>query len=135
MFVLRIVTIASAIVLAHAPAFAHAQSAAAAKPAVTASGEIKAGVYDLEIAFGGGTMPGALTIKQVNADSLTATLKVGDHEPPPVRKLVRRGPALHLEAGGDGLSVIYDLEFTSDAVTGKFTFNGDPGLVSGKLKK
>ena len=135
MFVLRIVTIASAIVLAHAPAFAHAQSAAAAKPAASASGEIKAGVYDLEIAFGGGTMPGALTIKQVNADSLSAVVQVGDHEPPPVRKLVRRGSALHLEAGGDGVSVIYDLEFMSDAVTGKFTFNGDPGLVSGKLKK
>ena len=99
------------------------------------TGEIKAGVYDLEIAFGGGTMPGLLTVTQVNADSLTASLKVGDHEPPPVRKIVRRGSTLHLEAGGDGMSVIYDLQFTTDAVNGKFTFNGDPGLVSGKLKK
>jgi len=135
MFVLRILTIATAIVLAQTPAFAQAQSAAAAKPAASASGDIKAGVYDLEIAFGGGTMPGALTITQVNADSLTASLQVGDHAPPPVRKLVRRGSALHLEAGGDGVTVIYDLEFTSDGVAGKFTFNGDPGLVSGKLKK
>jgi hypothetical protein len=52
-----------------------------------------------------------------------------------VRKIVRNGSALHLEAGGDGLSVIYDLQFTADAVNGKFTFNGDPGFVSGKLKK
>ena len=40
-----------------------------------------------------------------------------------------------IEAGGDGLSVIYDLQFSADAVNGKFTFNGDPGLVFGKLKK
>jgi hypothetical protein len=133
--VLRIITIATAIVLATTPALAQSQSAATTKPAATASGEIKPGAYDLEIAFGGGTMPGLLTIKQVNADSLTATLKVGEHEPPPLRKLVRHGSSLHLEAGGDGMSVIYDLEFTSDAVNGKFTFNGDPGLVSGKLKK
>ena len=132
---LRIVTIATAVVLATTPALAQSQSATATKPAVSSSGEIKAGVYDLEIAFGGGTMPGLLTIKQVNADSLTATLKVGEHEPPPLRKLVRRGAELHLEAGGDGMSVIYDLQFTGDAVNGKFTFNGDPGLVSGKLKK
>lgn len=132
---LRILTIATAVVLAATPALTQAQSSAAAKPASTSSGEIKVGVYDLEIAFGGGTMPGTLTVKQVNADSLTATLKVGDHEPPPLRKLVRNGSALRLEAGGDGMNVIYDLQFTSDAVTGKFTFNGDPGLVSGKLKK
>ena len=131
----RILTIATAIVVAATPAAAQAQSATAAKPAANTSGEIKAGVYDLEIAFGGGTMPGLLTVKQVNADSLAATLKVGDHEPPPVRKLVRRGSSLRIEAGGDGVSVIYDLEFASEAVNGKFTFNGDPGIVSGKLKK
>lgn len=132
---LRLLAIATAVVLSSAPASAQAPSANAAKPTASSSGEIKAGVYDLEIAFGGGTMPGLLTIQQVNADSLTATLKVGDHEPPPVRKLVRRGSALHLEAGGDGSSVIYELQFTSDAVNGTFTFNGDPGLVSGKLKQ
>ena len=131
---LRILTIATAVVLASNAALAQSQSATT-KPAANTSGEIKAGVYDLEIAFGGGTMPGLLTVKQVNADSLTATLKVGDHEPPPLRKLVRKGSTLHLEAGGDGLSVIYDLQFASDAVNGKFTFNGDPGIVSGKLKK
>jgi hypothetical protein len=48
---------------------------------------------------------------------------------------MRNGSALHLEAGGDGVNVIYDLQFTTDTVNGKFTFNGDPGLVSGKLKK
>jgi hypothetical protein len=135
MLVLRIVTIATAVVLAATPVVAQSQSSATAKPAAGPTGEIKAGVYDLEIAFGGGTMPGLLTVTQVNADSLTASLKVGDHEPPPVRKIVRRGSTLHLEAGGDGMSVIYDLQFTTDAVNGKFTFNGDPGLVSGKLKK
>ena len=132
---LRILTIATAIVVAATPAAAQSQSATAAKPATNASGEIKPGTYDLEIAFGGGTMPGLLTVKRVNADSLTATLQVGDHEPPPVRKIVRSGSTLHLEAGADGLSVIYDLQFTNDAVSGKFSFNGDPGLVSGKLKK
>ena len=132
---LRVLTIATAVVLSATPVVAHAQSSAAAKPAASASGEIKAGEYDLEIAFGGGTMPGLLTIKQVNRDSLTATLRVGDHDPPPVRKIVRNGSTLHLEAGNDGTSVIYDLQFTADAVNGKFTFNGDPGLVSGKLKK
>lgn len=130
---LRIVTIATAVVLATTPALA--QSSAATKPAASSSGEIKAGAYDLEIAFGGGTMPGLLTIKQVNTDSLTATLQVGDHGPPPLRKLVRKGSTLHLEAGGDGVDVIYDLQFTADAVTGKFTFNGEPGIVSGKLQK
>jgi len=133
--VFRVLTIATAVVLSATPVATRAQSSGAAKPAATAAGEIKTGEYDLEIAFGGGTMPGLLTIKQVNRDSLTATLRVGDHDPPPVRKIVRNGSALHLEAGGDGLNVIYDLQFTADAVNGKFTFNGDPGLVSGKLKK
>jgi hypothetical protein len=131
--VLRLTTIAAAIVLAATPVIAQAQSSAA-KPAASPA-TIKPGVYDLDIAFGGGTMTGLLTIKAVNADSLTASLQIGDHQPPPVRKLMRNGSALHLEAGGDGVNVIYDLQFTTDTVNGKFTFNGDPGLVSGKLKK
>jgi hypothetical protein len=131
--VLRLTTIAAAIVLAATPVIAQAQSSAAKSAASPAT--IKPGVYDLDIAFGGGTMTGLLTIKAVNADSLTASLQIGDHQPPPVRKLMRIGSALHLEAGGDGVNVIYDLQFTTDTVNGKFTFNGDPGLVSGKLKK
>jgi len=39
-----------------------------------------------------------------------------------------------IEAGNDGVSVVYDLKFDGDAVAGKFTFNGDPGLVSGKRR-
>ena len=131
----RLLAVAAAVILVNAPVSAQAPSTNASGPATSSPREIKVGVYDLEIAFGGGTMTGLLTIKQVNVDSLTAALQVGDHEPPPVRKLVRRGSTLHLEAGTEGVNVIYDLEFTNDFVNGKFTFNGDPGLVSGKLKK
>ena len=128
-------TIVTAVVLAATPVFAYAQSSVASKPTANASAEIKAGVYDLELAFGGGAMPGSLTIKRVTDDSLSVLLRVGEHEPPPIRKLVRDGSKLRIEAGAEGMSVIYDLQFAGEALNGKFTFNGDPGLVSGKLKK
>ncbi len=93
---------------------------------------IRTGTYNLQIVFGGGVMDGTLTLAQTG-DSLTARMKVGDHDSP-VRAGERKGNRLALESSAPGVAVHYDLEFKGDQVTGSFTFNGDKGTVSGKLK-
>jgi len=128
---MRIVTFATAFLLAASAAVAQApQSTAAAKPA----GTIQTGTYDIELAIGGGVLPGTLELKPAG-DSLGAVIKVGDHNPPPVTRITRSGSTLTIAAAAEGLNVEYRLTFTGDALTGTFTFNGDAGLVSGKRRK
>ena len=128
---MRIATFATAFLLTASAAFAQAPtSTAGAKQA----GTIQAGTYDIELAIGGGTLPGTLELKPAG-DSLTAVIKVGDHNPPPVTRITRNGPQLTIAAGAEGMNVEYRLTFSGDVLTGTFTFNGDPGLVSGKRRK
>jgi hypothetical protein len=115
-----------------------AQGAAAAssaqKPAATSSSTaIRPGTYDLDVAFGGGILQGTLELATVG-DSLTAKLHVGEHEPP-IRTLTRQGSRLTLNAGAEGMSLVYELKFDGDAISGSFTMNGDQGLVTGKRRK
>ena len=131
---LRIVTLAAAVLLAATTASAQAQSAPATSSKAATSGAIKPGMYDIELAFGGGVMKGSLEITAVG-DSVGAKVLVGDHAPPPVRKVKRSGSNLTIEAGDAGVTVVYDLAFDGDGLGGKFTFNGDPGLVTGKRRK
>jgi hypothetical protein len=124
----RLAALAAALLLAaipFAPAFSQAP-----KPA---SGTVKPGVYDLELAMGGGVLQGTLALT-ATGDSLTAKLHVGEHDAPPVRSLTRAGSHLVLTLGGEGTTVVYQLDFDGDAVKGSFTFNGDPGFVSGKRR-
>lgn len=93
---------------------------------------IKTGTYNLQILYGGGTLDGTLVLTQ-NGDSLKAKLKLGDHDSP-VRAGERKGNKLALESDTPGMAVHYDLEFKGDQVTGSFTFNGEPGTVTGKLQ-
>ena len=130
---LRTATLAAAILLGAAVASAQAPATATSKAAATA-GTIKPGTYDIELAIGGGIINGTMEITAVG-DSLGAKIAVGDHAPPPVRKIKRSGSNLTIEAGDVGVSVNYDLTFDGDAVGGKFTFNGDPGLITGKRRK
>lgn len=130
---LRTATIA-ALVLGAAVASAQTPATATSSKAVAATGTIKPGTYDIELAIGGGVLTGTMEITAVG-DSLGAKIAVGDHAPPPVRKIKRSGSKLTIEAGDVGVSVNYDLAFDGDAVGGKFTFNGDPGLVTGKRRK
>jgi hypothetical protein len=132
--VLRTVTFSAALLLAVTTASAQAPSAPATSSKAATSGAIKPGTYDLELAFGGGIMTGSLEITTVG-DSVGAKLAVGDHAPPPIRKIKRSGSNLTIEAGDAGVTVVYDLAFDGDGVGGKFTFNGDPGLVTGKRRK
>ena len=126
-------TFATAVLLTASGASAQAPaSTAASKPATT--GSIQPGTYDIELAIGGGTLPGTLELKPAG-DSLAATIKVGDHNPPPVKRITRNGSQLTITAGDDGVNVEYRITFSGDALTGTFTFNGDPGLVSGKRRK
>jgi hypothetical protein len=129
---LRTVTLAAALILSATAAVAQGPTTTpATKPA---AGTITPGTYDIELAFGGGVMPGSIVIATAG-DSLSARINVGDHAPPPVRKIKRNGSSLTVEAGADGVNVVYDLTFSGDDVSGKFTFNGDPGLVTGKRRK
>ena len=128
---MRIATFATAFLLIASAASAQAPSAsAAAKP----TGTIQTGTYDIELAIGGGTLPGTLELKPAG-DSLSAVIKVGDHNPPPVTRITRTGSQLTIAAGAEGVNVEYRLAFSGDALTGTFTFNGDPGLVSGKRRR
>ena len=130
---LRTATFAAALILSATAAFTQGPTTTPATRAA-ASGTITPGTYDIELAFGGGVIPGSIVIATAG-DSLSARINVGDHEPPPVRKIKRNGSSLTVEAGTDGVNVVYDLTFSGDDVSGKFTFNGDPGLVSGKRRK
>ena len=117
---MRIATFAAALLLIAPAAFAQAPSPATAHKPVAAGGSIRAGMYDIELAIGGGVLQGTLELTAVG-DSLAAKIGVGDHAPPPIKSIKRNGTQLAINAG--------------DAVTGKFTFNGDPGLISGKRRK
>lgn len=125
---IRFVRLAAALVLAALPI-----TAASAQTSKARSGTIKPGTYDLELAVGGGTLAGTLTLTAVG-DSLAAKIHVGEHDAPAVRRLTRTGNHLALELGGEGMNVSYQLDFDGDAVKGSFTFNGDPGFVTGKRR-
>ena len=93
---------------------------------------IKPGTYGLAIVFGGGTIDGTLVLEAVG-DSLAAKLKVADHASP-VRTLVRKGSRLTLTGGGEGMLLVYELDFRADSVSGSFTYNGEAGTVAGKRR-
>lgn len=113
---------------------ARAQAAApTAGPARPASGSIQPGTYDLEITYGGGVMTGTLVVTTVG-DRTDAKLLVGDHAPP-IKSVTRQGSQLTLAGAGDGVDVRYDLQFEGNALTGKFTFNGEPGTLTGRRRK
>ena len=129
----RIANVAVALLVTALPlAAASAQSSKSATAAAATT--IRTGVYDLELATGGGTLQGALELRAIG-DSLAAKVHVGDHEAPPVNSLTRTGSHVVMRLGGEGMKVVYDLTFDGDAVSGTFTFNGDPGLVTGKRRK
>ena len=125
---LRLAGLAVAVLFAIAPV-----TVAAAQAAKPSSATVKPGTYDLELTMGGGVLGGTLLLT-ATGDSLTAKLRVGDHEAPPVRSLTRTGSHLALTLGAPGTNVVYQLDFDGDAVKGSFTFNGDPGFVTGKRR-
>ena len=93
---------------------------------------IRAGTYDLEIAFGGGVMSGLLVITR-EGDSLGTRLQVGDHDSP-VRPARLQGTRLVLE-GNQGVQVRYQLDFKGDEVSGSFAYEGQAGTVTGKRRR
>jgi opacity protein-like surface antigen len=128
---IAIAALAAALVF---PSASSAQAAPAPQNAAAQHGtSIRPGTYDLELTFGGGTMPGTLTIA-FKGDSTDAKLLVGEHTPP-IKSVVRKGSQLTLSGSGDGVDVRYDLQFTGETLIGKFTFNGEGGGVTGRLKK
>jgi hypothetical protein len=133
---LRPNTLSAALLLFALTAMTASAQAAAAPTKTTAASNstaIRAGTYDLEVAFGGGVMQGTLALTAIG-DSLTAKLHVGEHDPA-IRSLTRDGSHVVLNASGEGMSLVYDLKFDGDALSGSFTFNGDQGLVTGKRRK
>jgi hypothetical protein len=91
---------------------------------------IQAGTYQLAITFGGGIMPGTLTISYVR-DSLRAGMVVGEHESP-VKLSTQKGNTLVLDAASPAVRIRYDLAFRGDSVSGTFVYEGQSGLVAGK---
>jgi hypothetical protein len=91
------------------------------------------GTYDLEVAFGGGTLPGVLTIASLH-DSLSASLHVGPHEPA-VKSFAPTGSRYTLVANAGDVDVVYDLAFRADTVSGTFTRGDQLGSVRGTRRK
>jgi hypothetical protein len=109
-------------------------AATAAAPVLAAqSSPIQAGTYDLQITYGGGLLDATLEIAY-KGDSITAVLKLGDHQSP-VKAGKRTGGKLALEPISPAMDVRYDLEFTGETVKGTFRFDGQDGLVTGKRKR
>lgn len=107
----------------------HAQASPAAGHPVQAR-TIQAGTYDLSITFGGGVIPGSLTIGYTR-DSLTAGVIVGEHESP-VRPGAQKGNSLVLEGTSPAVKIRYELSFRGDSVTGTFVYEGQSGVVAGR---
>ena len=105
----------------------------AAPDALAQDRAIRAGTYDLSIVFGGGAMQGTLQIAYVE-DSITAVLKLGDHESP-VRAGKRMENRLTLEPVSKAMDVRYQLEFTRDEVKGEFLYQAQGGTVSGTRRR
>ena len=101
------------------------------RPVESGSPTIRLGIYDLEITFGGGTIQGLLTLSRP-ADSLRAALRVGDHDSP-IGSIREDRSELTLE-GAPGMDIRYKLRFQGDTVAGSFTYDGQPGTVSGKRR-
>lgn len=125
--------IRTALFLTLLAAAAPAAVAAQAPRPSAAQGSISPGTYDLEIVFGGGAIEGKMELA-VKGDSLEIKMFVGDHQSP-VKIGERKGNKLVLVSTSPAMQLRYDLEFTTDAVKGTFTYDGSPGSVSGKLKK
>src|SRR5688572_18942606 len=112
-------------------------SASIAAPALSGqaaqSSSIQAGTYDLQITYGGGLLDATLEIGY-KGDSITAVLKLGDHQSP-VKPGKRTANKLALEPVSPSMDVRYDLEFTGETVKGTFRYDGQEGLVTGKRKR
>lgn len=128
---LRVSIFAAVFAVAALPMAGSAQAPNASPAARTSA--VHPGIYDLEIALGGGVIKGTLEITAAG-DSLTAKIHVGDHEPP-VRGLTRNGSHVVIDVGAAGTKIVYDLTFALDAVNGTLTYNGDPGFVTGNRRK
>lgn len=104
-----------------------AQASPAARHEASA---IQAGAYDLSITFGGGVIPGKLTIAYVR-DTLTANMIVGEHESP-VKPGAQKGNTLVLEGTSPAMKIRYELAFRGDSVSGSFEYDGQTGSVAGR---
>jgi hypothetical protein len=123
--VLRIVR---SVVVAVAVAAAGSAAGAQSQPRA-----IQAGTYDLSITYGGGLLDATLTIGY-RGDTVTAKLKLGDHDSP-VHAGTPNGTTLALEPDSPQMDVRYRLEFTGDRVKGTFTYQGESGTVTGALRR
>ena len=97
------------------------------------SSPIQAGTYDLQITYGGGLLEATLEIGY-KGDSITAVLKLGDHQSP-VKPGKRTANKLVLEPVSPSMDVRYDLEFAGENVKGTFRYDGQEGVVTGKRKR
>jgi hypothetical protein len=93
---------------------------------------IQAGTYDLSLAYGGGIVEATMEIGY-KGDSITVSIKLGDHASP-VKPGARTGNKLILESNNPSNDVRYELEFTGDAVAGKFRFQGETSTLTGKRR-
>jgi hypothetical protein len=121
-------SIAAALAGPSTPAHSQAQA-----PAQAPERSIRAGTYDLAITYGGGLLDATLIIAY-RADTLSAVLKLGDHDSP-VRAAKPTGTRLVLEPTSPAMDVRYELDFAGDDVTGRFVFQGAAGTLTGKRKR
>jgi hypothetical protein len=107
--------------------------AAIATPAQAQPRAIQPGTYDLKLAFGGGILDATMEVGY-KGDSITVSIKLGDHASP-VKPGARDGNKLILESTSPSNDVRYELEFKGDDVTGKFRYQGDMSTLTGRRRK
>ena len=129
----RLAILAAALFICLAPLSTTSAQAPKNTSPPAAPSVIRPGTYDLDLAIGGGVLQGSLALT-ASGDSLTGALHVADHDVL-VRNLTRKGSSLTFDAGGEGMKIAYNIKFDGDSLSGSFTFNGDPGFVTGKRRK
>ena len=128
---------ASALLLVSANA-ANAQTAAqSGTPATAAStpwAAVPAGVYKLDIQLPERVLPATITIKDSSGTPTATLLTEGDQNALPVKVTVK-GTELVVNGDADKGPFEIVMLHQGDEITGKWTYGGDTGKLTGKAEK
>jgi hypothetical protein len=128
---------ASALVLATATA-ANAQTAAQSGSSATAASTpwaaVPVGAYKLDIQLPERVLPATITIKDSSGTPTATLLTEGDQDAHPVKVTVK-GTELFVNGEADKGPFEIVMLRQGDQITGKWTYGGDTGKLTGKVEK
>ena len=131
------VLVASALLVAAATA-ANAQTAVQSGSSPTASATpwaaVPAGVYKLDIQLPERVMPATVTIKDSSGTAAATLLPEGDQDAHGVKVTVK-GTDLVLNGDADKGPFEIVMQRQGDQITGRWSYGGDAGKLTGKVEK